>query len=124
MQDFAYLFSDSAAAWLRGRGDARFHQYERFYRAGRASAQGADGFDLERSNEQYASFCRRSGNRLVQILDSKRFRSLMLFLVILWGGSLLLPTVGKSQPAAFGVVLCAVFVGMRVRARRGRSKSR
>src|SRR6266702_3741085 len=120
MQDFAYLFSDSAAAWLRGRGDARIQQYERFYRAGRASAHGADGFDLEGSNEQYASFCRRSGNRLVQILDSKRFRSLMLFLVILWGGSLLLPTVGKSQPAAFGVVLCAVFVTMRGRATRGR----
>jgi hypothetical protein len=122
MQDFAYLFSDSAAAWLRGRGDARFQQYERFYRAGRSSAHGADGFDLERSNEQYTSLCRRSGNRLVQILDSRRFRSLMLFLMILWGGSLLLPTVGKSQPAAFGLVLCAVFVARRVMARRGRSR--
>lgn len=124
MQDFAYLFSDSVAAWLRGHGDARFQQYERFYRSGRASAHGADGFDLERSNELYASLCRRSGNRLVQILDSKRFRSLVLFLVILWGGSLLLPTVGKSQPAALGVVLCALFVAMRVRARSGRSKRR
>lgn len=124
MQDFAYLFSDSVAAWLRGRGDARFQRYERHYRAGRSAAQGPDGFDLERSNEQYASICRRSGNRLVQILDSKAFRSLMLFLTILWGGSLLLPTVGKSQPVAAGVVLCALFVAMRVKAWRGRSPRR
>jgi hypothetical protein len=124
MQDFAYLFSDSVAAWLRGRGDARFQRYERHYRAGRSAAQGTDGFDLERSNEQYASICRRSGNRLVQILDSKAFRSLTLFLTILWGGSLLLPTVGKSQPVAASVVLCALFVAMRVKAWRGRSRRR
>ena len=35
MQDFAYLFGDSAAAWLRGRGDARFPHYERHYRVER-----------------------------------------------------------------------------------------
>ncbi|MFL9912004.1 hypothetical protein [Paraburkholderia sp. RL17-337-BIB-A] len=125
MQDFAYLFSDSVAAWLKGHGDARFLQYERYYRAGRASAHGAaDGFDLERSNEQYASLCRRPSNRLVQILDSKFFRRLMLFLTILWGGALLLPTVGKSQPVAAGVVLCALFVAMRVKAWRGRARRR
>jgi hypothetical protein len=124
MQDFAHLFSDSVAAWLRGRGDFRFQRYERHYRAGRSAALGPDGFDLERSNEQYASICRRSGNRLVQILDSKAFRRLMLFLTILWGGSLLLPTVGKSQPVAAGVVLCTLFVAMRVKARRGRSPRR
>ena len=124
MQDFAYLFSDSVSAWLRGRGDARFQRYERYYRAGRSATQETDGFDLERSNEQYVSICRRSSSRLVQIFDSKAFRTLMLFLTILWGGSVLLPTAGKSQPVAAGAVLCALFVAMRVKAWRGRVRRR
>lgn len=120
MQDFAYLFSDSVAAWLNGRGDARFQRYERHYRIERAAANDASAFNLERSNEQYATRCRRTKFSPVSILDSKPGKSLIVFLIILWGGSLLLPTVGKNQPVAAGIVLCALFVGIRVKRWRGR----
>ena len=85
MQDFAHLFSDSAAAWLQGRGDARFRRYERYYRADRFAAQDAGSFDLQRSNEQYASRCRRKGGSLVAVLESNAFKHLVTFLAILWG---------------------------------------
>jgi hypothetical protein len=124
MQDFAYLFSDSAAAWLRGRGDARFRHYERYYRADRLAAQGAGSFDLQRSNEQYALRCRRKGGFLGAVLDSRAFNYLMSFLAILWGGSLLLLTVGKSQPVAAGVVLSGLFIVMRMKRWQGRFRGR
>lgn len=85
MQDFAYLFSDSVAAWLNGRGDARFQRYERHYRIERAAANDASAFNLERSNEQYATRCRRTKFSPVSILDSKPGKSLIVFLIILWG---------------------------------------
>jgi len=124
MQDFAYLFRDSAAAWLQGRGDARFQRYEKYHRADLAVAPSFHPFDLELSNRRYAERCRHSQSRLVAALDSKAFKQLSIVVVLLWGGSLLLPTVGKSQPMAAGAVLCALFVGLRVRNWRGRGKRR
>jgi hypothetical protein len=118
MQDFSHLFSDSVAAYLRGRGDSRFHRYERHYRADRSAAPDAASFDLERTNEQYAQRCRHENSRLVAILDSKAFRQLAIFLAILWGGSLLLPTIGKSQPIAAGVVLLGIFIALRIKRRK------
>lgn len=120
MQDFAHLFGDSVAAWLRGRGDARFQQYERYHRADRSTKTGGVDFDLEASNERYARSCRRPNSRLVDALESKAFKSLIVFFVIAWGGSLLLPTVGKSQPVATAVVLCALFALLRVKAWRAK----
>ncbi|WP_131542663.1 hypothetical protein [Paraburkholderia hospita] len=124
MQDFAHLFSDSVAAWLRGRGDFRFQRYERHYRADRTAEVDAGSFDLERSNEQYAARCRLTRGPLVAILDSKAFKRLVAFVAILWGGSLLLPTVGKSQPVAGGVVLIAIFIAIRIKRRREQSRRR
>ncbi|TCK32490.1 hypothetical protein B0G84_8295 [Paraburkholderia sp. BL8N3] len=124
MQDFAYLFRDSVAAWLQGRGDARFQRYERHYRADLVMAPSHQPFDLETSNRRYAERCRHSPSGLVAVLDSKAFKQLSMFMVLLWGGSLLLPTVGKSQPIAAGALLCALFVGLRVRNWRGRGKRR
>ncbi|MEM5289534.1 hypothetical protein ACFQ3P_33205 [Paraburkholderia sabiae] len=124
MQDFAHLFSDSVAAWLRGRGDFRFQRYERHYLAGRSAAQDAGSFDLERSNEQYAATCRRKSSYLAVMVDSKVFKRLMPFLIVLWGGSLLLPTIGKSQPVAAGVVLLGIFVALRIKARKGSARGR
>jgi hypothetical protein len=121
MQDFAHLFSDSVAAWLRGRGDFRFQRYERHYRADRSAAHDAGSFDLERTNEQYALRCRRKGGSLVPILDSKAFRHRVAVLTVLWGGSLLLPSIGKSQPVAAGVMLCGIFIAIRIKRRRGHS---
>ncbi|MFP3646592.1 hypothetical protein [Paraburkholderia sp. SIMBA_054] len=123
MQDFAYLFGDSAAAWLRGRGDARFPHYERHYRAERQAMP--ETFDLETANEQYAKRCeQRSGARLLRVLDSKAFKHLVFFLIMAWGGSLLLTTVGKQQPVAAGVVLLGIFVAIRIKRRREQSRRR
>src|SRR5690348_12980344 len=112
MQDFAYLFGDSVAAWLRGRGDARFQQYERHYRAERQATP--ETFDLEKSNEQYAKRCARSGGGILRVLDSKAFKHLVFFLALAWGGSLMLSTVGKQQPAVAGTLLAALFIAIRI----------
>jgi hypothetical protein len=124
MQDFAHLFSDSVAAWLRGRGDFRFQRYERHYRADRLAAHDAGSFDLERSNEQYAVRCHRKAGYLVTALDSKPFKHLVIFLAMLWGGSLLLPTIGKAQPVAVGIVLLGIFIAIRIKRRQGNSRQR
>jgi len=123
MEDFAYLFSDSTASWLEGRGDTRFRRYESFHRHARAAADSAPAFDLERSNEQYVLTCSRARGRLVAILDSVPFKRLVLCLALLWGGSNLLPIVGHSQPIATGVVLVGLLVGTRVKGRRGRARN-
>lgn len=52
MEDFAYLATNSATAWLHGRGDGRFKMYERFYRG--ELARRRDTFDLDGINEEYA----------------------------------------------------------------------
>src|ERR1700761_2194534 len=112
MQDFAYLFNDSVASWLAGRGDGRFSRYERFYRVARAAA--ADAFDLEASNEQYTQLCQRSSRFVVSVLNTNAFRQLMLFLVLLYGGSLIVPVLARVQPIATGAILAAIFVALRV----------
>ncbi|RZF23785.1 hypothetical protein EVC45_42310 [Paraburkholderia sp. UYCP14C] len=122
MQDFAYLFGDSVAAWLRGRGDARFQQYERHYRAERQATP--ETFDLEKSNEQYAKRCMRSGDRILRLLDSKAFKPLVFFVALVWGGSLLLSTIGKQQPAIAGTLLAALFSAIRINRRKNRSGRR
>jgi Flp pilus assembly protein TadB len=124
MQDFAYLFGDSVAAWLRGRGDARFQRYERHYRAERQATPSTETFNLERSNEQYAKRYARSGGRVLRVLDSRAFRHVVFFLALVWGGSLLLSTVGKQQPVIAGTLLAALFVAVRVNRRRTRSTRR
>jgi hypothetical protein len=123
MEDFAYLFSDSTASWLEGRGDTRFRRYESFHRQAKATAGSALTFDLERFNEQYALTCSRARGRLVAILDSASFKRLVLCLVLLWGGSNLLPIVGHSQPIATGIVLVGLLIGSRVKGRRGRARN-
>lgn len=121
MHDFAYLFRDSATSWLDGRGDARFHRYERFYRASRAAAPSPSEFDLETSNEEYVTTCRRTRGRVVEILDSKIFKRVALALTLIWIGSSLLPIAGQSEPIATGAVLVGLFLFLRVKRSRGRS---
>jgi hypothetical protein len=122
MQDFAYLFPDSAASWLAGRGDARFTRYERYYRLARTAAPSA--FDLEASNERYAAINQRGSHILVAILNSSAFKNLILFLVLLYGGSLLVPVMARIQPVATGLFLAAGFVALRVMDRRQRKAAR
>jgi hypothetical protein len=122
MEDFAYLFPDSAASWLDGRGDMRFRRYESFHRNARASADRALAFDLERFNEQYALTCSRAQGRLLAILDSRAFTRLMIGLVLLWGGSNLLLTVGHAQPIPTAIILVGLLIGSRIKGWRGRTR--
>jgi hypothetical protein len=124
MQDFAYLFSDSAAAWLEGRGDARFQRYEKHYRADRATARSDEVFDLERSNVRFAQRFDSGTSPLAVVSKSKAFGALATLLILLWGGTLLLSSVGATQPVVAGAVLGVVFVAMRVMHLRTRRRQR
>lgn len=124
MQDFAYLFSDSAAAWLEGRGDARFQRYERHYRADRATAQSQEAFDLEQSNVRFAQRFGSGRRQFAAVSKSKAFGALATFLILLWGGTALLSSVGATQPVAVAAVLGVVFVALRVKNFRPRGQKR
>lgn len=115
MQDFAYLFPDSVAAWLEGRGDARFERYEKHYRADRVTAQSNEAFDLERSNVRFAQQFGSGRRQFAAVSKSRAFGALATFLILLWGGTLLLSSVGATQPVAVAAVLGVVFVALRVK---------
>ncbi|KXU94874.1 hypothetical protein CR51_26075 [Caballeronia megalochromosomata] len=115
MQEFAYLFRDSVSAWLEGRGDARFQQYEKHYRADRATAQPNEAFDLERSNVRFSQKFGLGRRKFAWLSNNKAFGALATFLNLLWGGTLLLSSVGATQPVAVAVVLGVVFVALRVK---------
>jgi hypothetical protein len=124
MQDFAYLFPDSVAAWLEGRGDARFQRYEKHYRAERATALSPEAFDLERSNVRFARRFGADSRRFAWMWRSSAFVSLANFLILPWGGTALLSSVGATQPVAVAAVLGVVFVALRVKHIRARTKKR
>ncbi|WP_250537139.1 hypothetical protein [Caballeronia sp. AZ10_KS36] len=115
MQDFAYLFSDSTAAWLEGRGDARFQRYERHYRADRATAESQEAFDLEQSNTRFAQSFGPGRRQFAAVSKSKAFGALATFLILLWGGTALLSSVGATQPIAVAAVLAVVFIALRLK---------
>jgi hypothetical protein len=124
MQDFAYLFPDSVVAWLQGRGDGRFRRYERHYRADRATVSHSNAFDLERSNGRFPQKFGSDRRRFVRVLESKAFGALATFLVLLWGGTALLSSVGATQPVTVAAVLGVVFVVLRVKHFRARGQQR
>jgi hypothetical protein len=124
MQDFAYLFPDSVAAWLEGRGDARFQRYEKHYRADRATVQSLDAFDLEQSNVRFAQRSGSGRRQFAAVSKSKAFGALATFLILLWGGTALLSSVGSTQPVAVAAVLGVVFIALRVKHFRARANHR
>jgi hypothetical protein len=115
MQDFAYLFSDSVGAWLRGRGDGRFKQYEKHYRSDRATAPSLDGFDLESSNVRFSQRYGEGRRPFAPVLRSKCFAALAPFLILLWGGTALVSTAGAKQPVFVAAVLGVIFIARRVK---------
>lgn len=124
MQDFAYLFPDSVAAWLRGRGDGRFQRYEKHYRTDRATAPSSETFDLEKSNLLFSQRFGDDRSPIVSVLNSKAFAALGTFLIFLWGGSLLLSTVGTTQPVTAGIALGVLFIGLRAKKLKARTRRR
>lgn len=116
MVDFAYLFSDSAASWLQGRGDGRFAAYEQFYR--RAKAAAAETFDLEVSNEEYPLYLQSRAPWLIGVLNSGAFRYLAIMLIFTYAGALFVPKIAQLAPIPTGVVLACVFIAIRVKRRK------
>jgi hypothetical protein len=121
MTDFAYLFHDSAASWLEGRGDGRFVRYERFYRQAKIAA--ADKFDLEVSNEEYSGLCQNKLHWVLGVLDSNAFKHFAMAMALIYGGSLLVPAIARLAPVATGFVLIGGFVALRVMRRRQKKTS-
>jgi hypothetical protein len=121
MEDLAWMVRDSAAAWLRGRDDGRFAGYETFYR--RALDAHATAFDLEKLNEDYALWTSERPSRLVSLLNRPIVaRALIAFLAV-WIGAHTVPAAAGLAPKSTGVLLVAVFIGLRVFHRK-RRKSR
>ena len=116
MVDFAYLFADSTASWLKGRDDGRFAAYEQFYR--RAKAAAAETFDLEVSNEEYPLYLRSRAPWLSSVLNSAAFRYLAIVLIFTYAGALFVPRIALLAPIPTGVVLASVFIAIRVKRRR------
>ncbi|MGU7771766.1 hypothetical protein ACV229_16545 [Burkholderia sp. MR1-5-21] len=120
MEDFAYLCTESNAAWLSGRGDGRFERYERFYQEERARL--ADGFDLEQVNEAYVGWAARRASPFLALLCAPWMGKVAIALFCLYVAGRLVPVMSAQAPGATGVALVTAFVGLRIVHRR-RSKA-
>jgi hypothetical protein len=116
MEDFAYLAKESNAAWLDGRGDGRFEQYEKFYQSEREAD--AAGFDLERVNDCYGNFASDKPSSLLSLLSAPWVGRVAISLFALYMGTRIVPQLAKIGPAVTGIVLVVAFVGLRVFHRR------
>ena len=78
------------------------------------------------SNGQFA-FAQQFGDGrspFLGVSKSKAFGALGTFLIFLWGGTLLLSSVGTTQPVAAGIALGVLFIGLRVKHFKARAKRR
>lgn len=120
MEDLAWMVRDSTSAWLRGYDDGRFAGYEMFYR--RAFDADAAGFDLEKLNEEYATWTCERPSRLVSFLNRPIVaRALIAFLAV-WIGAHIVPSAAGLAPKSTGIVLAVVFIGLRVFHRKRRRR--
>jgi hypothetical protein len=121
MEDFDYLSPDSNAAWLEGRGDGRFEQYERFYQTERSSK--AESFDLEASNEGYATWVGGRPSRLLRMLSAQWFGKVLVAFLCVYLASRAVPMLARAAPVATGVLLGTAFVALRVFHRKRRKQT-
>jgi len=112
VEDFDYLLPDSNAAWLDGRGDGRFEQYERFYQTERAGR--ADAFELETVNEAYALWAGQQPSVLLRMFSAQWFGRVLVAFFCVYMGSRAVPALAGAAPLATGVLLGSVFVGLRI----------
>ncbi|WP_244259657.1 hypothetical protein [Paraburkholderia phenazinium] len=120
MDDFDYLASESNAAWLEGRGDGRFEQYERFYQTERTSK--AESFDLEATNEGYATWAGARPSRVLRMVSAQWFGRVLVAFFCVYLASRTVPTLARAAPVATAVLLGTAFVALRVFHRKRRKQ--
>jgi hypothetical protein len=111
MEDFDYLFADSAAAWLQGRGDGRFERYERFYRLERSNR---DDFNLELANESYAAGVGTQSLRFAHIFSAPWFGRVVVAFFSFYMAARAVPMLASRLPFATGGMLVVAFIGLRI----------
>ncbi|CAM2158529.1 conserved protein of unknown function (plasmid) [Pararobbsia alpina] len=118
MDDFAYIFRDSVAAYLRGDGDHRFRVYDRYYRSRRLELK--ERFELETANEEYSGrfiVHRRSVRSFFRSRIVKRLGGAAIFVTIGWP---LVCFAGGAHPYITSAVLLGGFITMRRAVRKRR----
>ena len=85
--------------------------------------QSQEAFDLEQSNFAFSrKDSAQAGGDSPAVSKSKAFGALATFLIFLWGGTLLLSSVGATQPVAVARCSGVVFVALRVKHFRARAE--
>lgn len=112
MEDYAYLFNDSAAAWLQGRGDARFVDYERYYQSAHRASPST--LDLEDLNDHYAVVARSVPPKWLRTLGHPAFGKTVIALFAVWCAGQIVPSLALVSPNATGVGLIIALIGMRI----------
>ncbi|QGZ66977.1 hypothetical protein [Paraburkholderia acidisoli] len=120
MDDLAWMVRESAAAWLRGHGDARFPGYEAFYRD--AWRAGTDNFDLEKLNEDYAKWVSERPSRLAIGLNRPIVGQALIGVLAAWIGAHTVPIAAGMAPKATAGLLVATFVALRIFHRKRRRR--
>ena len=112
MDDFAYLFRDSAHAWLVGNGDRRFATYEAYYQSARASA-GAE-FDLEFCNEQFVNGGQRKVFRIARFISHPSVAKFGMACAVIWCAGKIVPAMALQNAKGTGLALAAAFFALRI----------
>ena len=116
MEDFSYLFQDSAHAWLRGRGDSRFPTYERQYRAAQEAA--GESFKLEDFNEIDKCPNQFRARPIARFLARPAFAKFAIACFIIWCSGRLVPVLVQRDPEGAAFLLVVAFVMLRIFHRR------
>jgi hypothetical protein len=119
MDDVAWMFRDSASAWLRGYDDGRFAGYESFYRARQAES---GSFNLEELNEEYAEWVAERPSRAIVLLNRPIVAQALIALAAVWVAAQALPHLAGAAPNSTAVLLVAAFIALRVFHRKRRKR--
>lgn len=111
MEDLAYLVPESSAAWLSGQGDGRFRLYEKYYQNKLAALK--SNFDLEKVNENFGQVAIKVSTQPPQARISVLLGKAAVGLAAIYAVSLVLKAASHINPAASGVVVIGILIGLR-----------
>lgn len=111
MEDLAYLVPESSAAWLSGQGDGRFRRYEKYYQHKLADLK--SNFDLEKVNEAFEQVAGATPAQPPQARISVLLGKAAVGLFAIYAVSLVLKAASHINPAASGVVVIGILIGLR-----------